>query len=76
MTKILETVDKRLKSGGRIVLNCITIQTIAETLNYFKSHDNYKYEAIQVQINRFNQVANLDMAKALNPIYIVTAVKV
>ena len=76
LTKILETVDKRLKSGGRIVLNCITIQTIAETLNYFKSHDNYKYEAIQVQINRFNQVANLDMAKALNPIYIVTAVKV
>ena len=75
LNKILDTVSKRLKTGGRIVLNCITIQTISEALNYFKSHDNYKYDAIQVQINRFQQVGPVDMAKALNPIYIVTAIK-
>ena len=75
LTKILETIDKRLKVGGRIVLNCITIQTISEALNYFQSHDNYKYEAIQVQINRLQHVGKVDMTKALNPICIVTAVK-
>ena len=74
LTKILDTIDKRLKSGGRIILNCITIQTLSEALEYFKKHDNYKYEAIQVQINRLNQVGQYDMAKALNPIYIVTAI--
>ena len=75
MSKILDTIDRRLKGDGRIVVNCITIQTLSEVLEYFKSHDNYKYEAIQVQINRLNQVGQYDMAKALNPIYIVTARK-
>lgn len=75
LANILDTLDRRLKIGGRIVLNCITIQTIYETLNYFKAHDNYEYETIQVQINRIQQVGNVDMAKAINPIYIVTAVK-
>ena len=74
LTKILDTIDRRLKNGGRIVINCITIQTLSEALEYFKNHDNYKYEAIQVQINRLNQVGQYDMAKALNPIYIVTAI--
>ena len=74
LTNILDTIDRRLKSGGRIVINCITIQTLSETLEYFKNHDNYKYEAIQVQINRLNQVGQYDMAKALNPIYIITAI--
>ena len=72
---IIDTVDRRLKVGGRIVVNCITIQTIAESLEYFKNHNNYEYEAIQVQINRLNHVGQYDMAKALNPIYILTAVK-
>ena len=63
-------------SGGNMskILDT-TIQTLSEVLEYFKSHDNYKYEAIQVQINRLNQVGQYDMAKALNPIYIVTARK-
>ena len=74
LTKILDTIDRRLKSDGRIVLNCITIQTLSEALEYFRNHDNYRYEAIQVQINRLNQVGQYDMAKALNPIYIVTAI--
>lgn len=74
LTKILDTIDRRLKNGGRIVINCITIQTLSKALEYFKNHDNYKYEAIQVQINRLNQVGQYDMAKALNPIYIVTAI--
>ena len=75
LESILETVNKRLKNGGRIVINCITIQTIFEAVNYFKNHKNYTYEAIQVQINHLQQIGNYDMAKALNPIYIVTAVK-
>ena len=75
LMKILDTIDRRLKSGGRIVLNCITIQTISEALSYFKSHNDYKYDAFQMQINRLQQVGTIDMAKALNPIYIITAIK-
>ena len=75
LIQILDTVDHILKFGGRIVIDCITIQTLTECINYFKNRDNYKYDAIQAQINRLQQVGNYDMSKALNPIYIVTAVK-
>ena len=75
LIKILETVNRIIKTGGRIVLNCITIQTLAGASEWFKTHSNYNYEAIQVQINRLHQIGQYDMAKALNPIYIVTAIK-
>ena len=52
----------------------ITMQTVAACLDYFHAHkDDYSYEAIQVQINRLERVGPYDMAKALNPIYIITA---
>jgi precorrin-6B methylase 2 len=37
--------------------------------------DAFSYEAIQVQINRLQAVGAYDMAKAINPIYIVTGEK-
>lgn len=73
---ILDVVHERLKVGGRAVLNCITIQTIASCLEYLRSHStDFDYEAIQVQVNRLKAVGPYDMADAINPIYIVTAIK-
>ncbi len=76
LKKILDTVDKRMKSGSRIVINCITIQTIVEALKYFNENKNYKYEAIQVQVNQLQHVGDFDMLKAANPICIITATKI
>ena len=76
LAAILKSVDRKLRSGGRIVLNCITVQTLMQCIEYMRSHaDIYAYEAIQVQISRLQQVGPYDMAKALNPIYIVTCWK-
>lgn len=76
MDDILDIVHDRLKLGGRIVLNCITIQTISSCLEYLRAHpDEFDYEAIQVQVNRLKAVGPYDMADAVNPIYIVTATK-
>ena len=59
---------------GRIVANAITMQTVAVCLDYFHAHaEQYTYEAIQVQISRLERVGPYDMAKALNPICIITA---
>jgi precorrin-6B methylase 2 len=42
-----------------------------------RSHkEEFKYEAIQVQVNRLEAVGPYDMAKAINPIYIVTCKKI
>lgn len=73
---ILDIFHERLKVGGRVILNCITIQTISSCLEYLRAHkDEFDYEAIQVQVNRLKAVGPYDMADAVNPIYIVTAIK-
>ena len=74
LSDILDIIGERLRSHGRIVTNAITVQTVAACLDYFHAHaDSYTYEAIQVQISRLERVGPYDMAKALNPIYIITA---
>ena len=76
LAEIMDAVSLKLKPEGRIVLNCITIQTLMQCIDYMRSHsDEYIYEAIQVQVTRLQQVGTYDMAKANNPIYIVTCWK-
>ena len=76
LEEILSNIDAKLKIGGRIVLNCITIQTLAKALGWLKCHKNYKYDAVQVQINRLKNLGFYDMAEALNPVHIITAIKI
>ncbi|SHK68256.1 cobalt-precorrin 7 C15-methyltransferase [Selenomonas ruminantium] len=76
LPEILEAVTPKLKDKGRLVLNCITVQTLMQCIEYMRTHsDTYIYEAIQVQVTRLQQVGTYDMAKANNPIYIVTCWK-
>ena len=75
LSKILDFVDERLKTNGRIVINCITIQTIAECIEYMRRRAEYDYEAVQVQVSQLQQLGRYDMAKANNPIFIVTCQK-
>ena len=76
LPEILDEISSRLKTGGRVVMNCITVQTLAAALSYMRGHESdFSYEAIQMQINRLQAVGAYDMAKAINPIYIVTAEK-
>ena len=72
---VADQLDELLKPEGRIILNCITVQTLMQCLNYMRSKENYSYETIQVQVNHWEQVGPYDMAKAANPIFIVTCVK-
>ncbi len=77
LPEILDEISSRLKTGGRVVMNCITVQTLAAALSYMRGHESdFSYEAIQMQINRLQAVGAYDMAKAINPIYIVTAEKI
>lgn len=76
LNEILKTIDTKIKIGGRIVMNFITIQSLASALGWLKAHTDYKYEAIQVQISRLQNLGFYDMAKAQNPVHIVTAKKI
>lgn len=72
LNEILDVLIAKLKVKGRIVLNAITLQTAATALEYFKTR-GIPYEAFQVQITRLERVGRYDMAKALNPVTIITA---
>ena len=75
LEEILAAVDRKLVQGGRILLNCITVQTLASCIAYMRRNERYSYEAIQVQVNRLRQAGPYDMAEAINPIYIVVCEK-
>ena len=65
-----------MREGGRLVINCITVQTLAEALDYLHAHETvYRYEAVQVQVSRLRRVGPYDMAEAQNPVYIITCTK-
>lgn len=74
LEKILDVLDAKLKNGGRIVINAITIQTVAKALEYFRARD-WVVDAAQVQITRLKKVGAYDMNQALNPVWIITAQK-
>ena len=74
LEKILDILYTKLKIGGRMILNAITIQTLATALEYFRRCE-WRCEASQVQITRLERVGNYDMAKALNPVWIIAAEK-
>ena len=75
MFAILDEIDTKLQAGGRIVVNAVTVQTIAQITEYMTQKENYTYEAVQVQVNRLRKVGAYDMFNAQNPVYIVTCVK-
>lgn len=76
LASILDCVAEKLREGGRLVLNCITVQTLAAALDYLHAHETvYRYEAVQVQVSRLRRVGPYDMADAQNPVYIITCTK-
>ncbi|MCR5177257.1 MAG: precorrin-6Y C5,15-methyltransferase (decarboxylating) subunit CbiT [Anaerovibrio sp.] len=75
LAPIMDLVDSKLKVGGRIVINCITIQTIAQCIEYLRNRKDYSYDAVQVQVSQLHQLGSYDMVKANNPIFIVTCIK-
>ena len=74
LEKILDALLGKLKVGGRIVLNAITLQTTAAALEYFRAR-KISCDASQIQITRLERVGRYDMAHALNPVTIIAAEK-
>jgi len=71
---ILDTVDRRLVVGGRIVLNASTLDTLTSANEYF-GNAGYQVEVVTVNIARTRPHSNYKMFEAYNPVYILTAVK-
>ncbi|MDV2685209.1 precorrin-6y C5,15-methyltransferase (decarboxylating) subunit CbiE [Alkalihalophilus lindianensis] len=72
MGDILEACCSRLKEGGRIVLNAVTIENLMQAVEGFK-RNGLETTITLAQISRSKPILNLTRFDALNPIYIITA---
>lgn len=72
MEEILRICCQRLNQNGRIVLNAVTIENLAEAMAVFK-RNHFKTEVTLAQISRSKAILNLTRFDALNPIYIISA---
>jgi precorrin-6Y C5,15-methyltransferase (decarboxylating) len=72
MDEILDVCCSRLRVGGRIVLNAVTIENLSEALLAFKER-GFTTNITLAQISRSKPILNLTRFDSLNPIYIIEA---
>jgi len=71
----LKSIIRLLKKKNpdvKIVINCITLETITEVLSTLKDGEYTEPDIVQVSANRYRKVGNYHMPDAINPVYIVT----
>ena len=62
-------------SDCRIVINAITIETLAEVADYYKKHQDYSLEIVNVCVARSRKLGSYNLMMAQNPVYVMTALK-
>ena len=72
LSEILAIAAARLRSGGRIVVNAVTLDTLHEAVSAFRRLA-LEHEAILVSIARSRPLLGMMSFEALNPVHIVTA---
>ncbi len=71
MREIIEKV-RELNDKARIVINCLTPQTLSEVMNIVAGLHYREPEITQISATRFKKVGSYDLPDAQNPVYIVS----
>ncbi|MBI5190202.1 MAG: precorrin-6y C5,15-methyltransferase (decarboxylating) subunit CbiE [Nitrospirae bacterium] len=71
---ILEHVDTRLRPGGRVVVNVVTIENLGEVVGFFKDYD-YIFEITAASVSRSKELAGKYFMVAANPVNIIMGMK-
>ena len=58
---------------ARVVINAITVETLASVLDYYKNRSDYEIEIVNVFCARSQKIANYNLMKAQNPVYVISA---
>ena len=56
----------------RIVINCITLETISEALDVLKEYDFQQREVVQLAASRSKEISRYHLMMGENPIYIIS----
>ena len=71
---ILSLVSRRLKKGGCVVINAVTMETSSKAFEFI-SKKGWEKELLLVSISRSKKVAGLTMLSAHNPLFIIAGRK-
>ncbi len=63
---------KEMNSHMRIVINSVTIETIAEINNLIKKYDIENADVIQVAVSKAKKAGDYSIMQGQNPVYIVS----
>jgi precorrin-6Y C5,15-methyltransferase (decarboxylating) len=74
LEEIIETVDKRLKPDGFIVINAVTLDTLTKSVEFLEDH-GYTVEVTCVNISKTRTLTEYKMFAAHNPVYVIAAWK-
>ncbi len=64
---------QRLKVGGRLVMNFITLENLQTACDTLKNIENIEWNYIQMHISRSKPILKMHRLEAENPVFIVTA---
>jgi len=74
--KIVELSQKKLKSGGRIVIGTILIETLSAVLQILEKLQFEEVDITQVTISKSRKTTTGTMMLARNPVTIISATKI
>ena len=74
---LCEMLDVIYAKNGkcRIVINAITVETLAQVAAYYKEHPDYSLEIVNVFVARSKKLGSYNLMMAQNPVYVMTALK-
>lgn len=72
--KMFDILDiGRIKNPNvRVVINCVTLETLNQVLDYLKLNNIQNYDITQIAITRTNKISSYNMLKAENPIFVIS----
>jgi precorrin-6Y C5,15-methyltransferase (decarboxylating) len=72
IVKILSAASRRLKKGGRLVVNAVTMETSSKAID-FLAKKGWEKELLLVSVSRSKRAGGLTMLAAHNPLFIIAA---
>ncbi len=74
MDKLIDVCAKRLKPGGTIVLNAVTIENMSKAYQIFKETE-FNVDIALAQVSLSKPILNMTRFEAQNPVYIICATR-